>query len=822
MQNSQDVPKGSEQPPQSRAEANEDIRLNVSIKDLFGGDLSAVGGPDVSVRSAKAVRLGNGLRLTCAVLALNLLIAGGFISWFVLFHHPSTATAASAAVEETAAVPELQAAESQSTAAVKTPPAIVGPNRTGKLNLSRHAAEALAGSISLESARQFAQNNDFYTAAYIYEQLQLKVTGVELKNQLLRDWLSLQMAVCLQRTNQEALTSACFTDALSSKSMVVRAMTNYSLSLTQINQGQFLEARSRALQAMSLLKVFAKSMPATMEADCYFIAAEALTRYLLLMTNRDAQLPAAAWSDSMKLYELPILNQEQLCSLLMSGADRVEDAVIVPKIDFHAEHAVGSQWSVTAIDTPLEQLLWQYGSASGLKFAWDNEPADVRLKRATLCMPFSDRRQIAEVITGSAGLIWHYDGDGGTIYDPSHYKQFDKIKKVLTQEAISAWQRFLLYYRTDERTPSAHYCLGRLFAVMEEPATALGEYKLVASQSYGHELAPYALLEGSRIKTGMLDYQGAREDLNELLIQYPNCKVVDTAILFLAEATMKSSLYAEAADLFNRAWQMNIGAQERCSAVYGLGRCAYEMKKYDEAANWLTKALQMTADENDLRVGPACFLLGHSYIELHQYAKASSALKRALGKALDNREYVQIIVDLVESERRQENYLQALTILEDIPEQRLNQEDACEILSLKARIYRDIDLPDSAISLLRRRIEFITEAPLRAKVSVELAQCYLSNGELEIAAKQLGEAFYELPEGLPRQQCGYLLAQTNFKLGQLPQAQSHCLGTLGSGIEDSTLRADLFGLLGEIYNSQKMYEKAALAYAGVLQEKGAQ
>ncbi len=110
------------------------------------------------------------------------------------------------------------------------------------------------------------------------------------------------------------------------------------------------------------------------------------------------------------------------------------------------------------------------------------------------------------------------------------------------------WQRFLLRYRGDHRTPNAHYCLGQLYTISDQTPTALGEYKLLATQYSNNPLAPYALLGSSRIKTNLQDYTGAQDDLNEFLIRYPNSKIMDEALLHLAEATMNNGSYAEAAN----------------------------------------------------------------------------------------------------------------------------------------------------------------------------------------------------------------------------------------------------------------------------------
>jgi tetratricopeptide (TPR) repeat protein len=185
---------------------------------------------------------------------------------------------------------------------------------------------------------------------------------------------------------------------------------------------------------------------------------------------------------------------------------------------------------------------------------------------------------------------------------------------------------------------------------------------------------------------------------------------------------------------------------------------------------------------------------------------------------MDRHEYVQVVLELVQAERARENYLQALTILESIPEENLNQEDACQVLIAKSKIYRSIDLPDTAVTLLRRRVEFIADASLRAKLILELAECYMLNNDLRIAQKELEDAIYDLPLGYDTQYGGCLLAKIAYRQGQYDKAQTLCLGTLRTQIEDESLRAEVSELLGEIYLKQKNYDKAALAFAGVMDQ----
>ncbi|MHC4292605.1 MAG: hypothetical protein ACYSTR_10395 [Planctomycetota bacterium] len=359
------------------------------------------------------------------------------------------------------------------------------------VSIDTQTVKTLDEAVSIQTARSLYQRQDYEKAYYVYDKLRINIAGEGLKQQCLRDWLSLQMALSLQKTNNQTLMGQLFTEALQSRSLVVRAMASYHLAFIQNRHQQFYESRNRAYQALALLKSFEKQMPATMEADCYFIAAESLTRQVLKMNDLSAELPVACWSDSMEPYSLPIVDQAQLSKLLMSGIEQMDDAALMPKVDFFPNRKVGVQWTVFCRDVPLEQLFWGFASEADLEVSWVNGASGLRTQPITVYLPFVDRLYLAEVISANAGLIWQYDGQKGVVYDPTNYSDFGDLKQVLVKEAISMWQRFLLHYRNDLRVPNAQFCLGRLYTIADETSMALGSYKLLTTRFEGNELVPH-------------------------------------------------------------------------------------------------------------------------------------------------------------------------------------------------------------------------------------------------------------------------------------------------------------------------------------------
>jgi len=414
-------------------------------------------------------------------------------------------------------------------------------------------------------------------------------------------------------------------------------------------------------------------------------------------------------------------------------------------------------------------------------------------------------------------LICRFYDNTIIIYDPKFYNNLNDHKEMLLREAISVWRQFGLQYRGDHRTPNAHYALALMLEYADENIAAMGEYKLIASRYSHNRLAPYALLNSSRLKTNIHDYTGASKDLTELIIQYPDTKLIDRASLYLAEATMQKEVYEDAIRMFRKVYNIDMNPESQRNAAYGLGKCYYETKQHDEAKKWLIHAIRLTDDIADYRLSNAYYMLGKTNIELGDYQQASIALKNALGTSTPKEEYLQIILKLVEAEVRQGKYVVALNILENVSISQLSQEDACKVLVTKSRILRDLDLANTGISLLRRKIEFIADSRLRAELTFELVKAYTDVGDYRIARKELTDTINDLPKGDLSNQANLILIDIAIKLGDYEEAKYICLQFL-SYIENTEMKQKASNYLGQIYTKLNQMNKAALAFAGIFDQ----
>ncbi|MEN6309368.1 MAG: hypothetical protein ABFD91_16600 [Anaerohalosphaeraceae bacterium] len=804
---------GSSQPFGSR------VTIQPSEQDLFVGDFSFI--KDLTAhnpgkKNPGAAATKTGFNPLYAILGVNILImvilAG--MAWFrpAVVIGPQKVQAGQRAEVQN---PVPDAPSTQQTVSMPSPTADPAQLVLEKAALTQQEQQQLQEGVSLKTADDFYANKQYLKACYAYQQIAANLLTSQLDNEYLSDYLKLRMAVCLHRGDVTESKDQYFSAAMQSRSAMVRGLASYYLATIQYQNGDYLSARKYAYQAAALLKAFDEVLPASLEGDLYFLAAESLSRHVMGLHSQDTEMPGHLWADTLGDIWPVEMDQAALCGLLIGSGRKISEGAGGPRIEMDTNRAIGSQWSLTCLQSPLEEVLIKIAAKSGTGLTWKTIDTAIRVRPVTAYMLFVPQQYAAEVITGAVGLMWKYDGQNAMILDPEKYDDFDTHRKDLLAEAISIWQRFMLRYRGDHRTPNAHYALGQMYNMDRQYAAGLGEFKLIQSHFAHNPLAPYAYLEASKIKAEMKDFDGARIDLNEMLLQYPECKVVDQATLYLAQATMESGQVSLAADLFKKVFQMDMNEQNKLDAAFGLGRCAYEQKDWATAKEWLGRTLQMLTDENDSRIMPACSMLGRACIELGEYRQASQSLRIALGTKLPDRDYVQIFRELAEAEMCQSNYLEALQILESVPQARLNQVDSCEILITRSKVLRSINATEAAISLLRRKIEFIADSQLRAWLTLELSESYFMQGDYTVARRELNDVMADIQDPQRAQQAGILLARIAEQMNQPRQAEDICRTMLSNPALDEARRKEAFEILGRIYTTRKEFDKAALAFAGL-------
>jgi tetratricopeptide (TPR) repeat protein len=440
---------------------------------------------------------------------------------------------------------------------------------------------------------------------------------------------------------------------------------------------------------------------------------------------------------------------------------------------------------------------------------------NLRKRPVYLYLNSATAQQVVTIAAGSVGLLAQLTNTGAiTVLDPTSYSSLTEHTKLLAEESISLWQRFLLAADDDQRVPNGHFALATLQTVRGQFGEAIAEYKLVANRFAKHGLAPHALFQSGQQKVRLRDYVGAHADFKQLVEMYPETPLADRACLHLAETTMKAGLFEEAAGLYRKVYNLGLSAESQAGSALGVGRCAYEMQDYEEAARWLNRYVTLVRDQNRSEFHGACLLLGKAYLAQRKPQQAHMALNLALSGDLPRQQYVETVAVLVKACIEQGLFLEALETIEGTSGWQLSQQEAIELLLLRAQVLRSIGLVDKAIAALLEKGQFLPSPELKGKVAVELAACYTHNGDIESARKTLSDAFALVGPGPLAQQIGRELARACLRLGQADQAISVCTQLLDHAVASDSKAGDAAGrqsvldLLAEAYRKHGQYDRA--------------
>jgi tetratricopeptide (TPR) repeat protein len=429
-------------------------------------------------------------------------------------------------------------------------------------------------------------------------------------------------------------------------------------------------------------------------------------------------------------------------------------------------------------------------------------------------MPAVTSQQLVTAAGGRVGLLALLDDKGGaSIYNPAAYTSLSDHIALLGKEAVSAWQRFLLAFHDDECVPNAHFALGLLYAQREQVINAVAEYKLVANRFSQASLAPYALLCSSKLKTDLHDYLGARGDLRQLVEQYPDTGFSGQACLYLADATMRAGLYDEAERLYRKVYNLGFSAESRTAAALGAGKCCDKTGNHEAAAKWLTRYIGLAGDSASEELYSACFMLGKVNLALGKLKQACDAFTSALAGQLTKEQQMAAGSGLVQAYVQQEDLVEALAVLENARSWQLSEEEGAQMLLLEADVLRSMGLVDKAIAMLGDRAEYWPETQLRARLSFELAKCYIAKGDLQLARRNLSEILVLAEPGSLSNEVALELADVSLKLGQDSQTVAICRHVLNTELSAPAKQRAL-ALLAQAYRRQGDYDKAARALSG--------
>jgi len=676
-------------------------------------------------------------------------------------------------------------------------------------------------SLSLQDARSLYLNGDYKKALLLYEKLHQRLLEKPQEN-LMKDFLQLRIAMCMERTANQEQACLLFRRVSNSRSPIVRVLANYHRSLLEMQKKQYLNVRNKAYQAIALIDAvnLDEDWSLSLKRDCYFLAAEAITRKVLSLCDADKDLPEDLWR-LLNTVKDPFakLSETQLRTLLDSGSEQLSNALLSPQIQRFDYQSGTHRYIVTCYGASVEDLLARFAANAGLDVHWVLEPNEIGMRKRAINLHLSavTAQQFVTAASGCAGLLAQLDEKGVVhVFNPDEYPYVSKQISLLSNEAVSLWQKFLLGFPEDPRLVNAHFALGLLQSQQGHVAESIAEYKLVTNRFSGSPLAPFALLNSSKLKAGLRDYPGARQDLKQLVEQYPDTEVAEKAYLHLADITAKTDLTTEAARLYRKVYNLSLTPESESAAAMGAGKCFYQIKDYESAAKWLTRYIKLVKDRKNKDLYSAYFILGKTYLALENAEAASAAFQYALqggSSQLTREEYVETISALVEVYIQQGNFIKALNILEGINSAILSQQESIAILLFKSRVLTAMGLVDKAIAMLGDRAEYIFDPQLKTKVSLELADCHIKKGNFELARGKLAEILVFIEPGPLAHETTLKLADVCLKLGQDSQAASVCLQLLDSEPPEQ-IKQKALSLLATAYNRQKDYDRAALALLG--------
>lgn len=722
------------------------------------------------------------------------------------------------------------------------PPSVSKPSKTETPQVTSGSVQESLPTLlptqprSIEVARSFYIQGDYRRAYATYNQL---LPALPANEQFLRDYLQLEMALCAKEAEDLTRASQLLSTISHSRSPIVRIMANYHLGLLELQRKRFLRARTRIYSALAILKAIDldNDWVSSFESDCRFMIAESLSRRILLLSHTDASIPDNLWSNTKATYRpFDQFGGIELQRFLRSGSQEMDKALLGPIIRKHEDPGTPARWSVISYGTPLEELMGRFAATANLDIHWAingssefvSTEDSVRQRAVTLCLPVATPSQVALIAAGCAGLLAYVEDSPDklkvTIYDPVHYTSMDEYVSIMGQQAVSLWQQFVLVFFNDKRLSNAHFAMGLLQARLGQTTEALAEYKLVANRFPEKLLASFALLHSSQIRANLRDFQGARGELSRLIDQYPNTKVYEQAYWHLADATMEVGLMAEAARLYKRVHNVGFSSESKTISAFKAAKCLYETQAYEEAAKWLNRYINLIRDgeglsaysaqyqkENDLY--SAYYLLGQTYLALEKYQQAYRIFQNILVEESPKEQYVQAIAALVQSYVEREYYVEALNTLENLQSVTLSEEQSVEMSLLRSKVFRTLGLFDEAIVFLQDRAGYVSDQGLGAKISFELAHCYIDKGELESARIRLSELFGLVEPGALAHEVALVLSDLCVKLDQDDQAISVCMTLLDSD-PPTDVKQKMLKTLAAAYREREEYDKAVLALSG--------
>ena len=227
--------------------------------------------------------------------------------------------------------------------------------------------------LSLRLADEYFAAKDYVRTFNACNKLRQNLPGKEFE--LVRDFLHFRMAICMVQKSSTDKAHEIFRAVSESQSVTLKVLANYNLCLLEMDSGQYLKARTRAYKTIALAGAIASDYKwaLTLERNCQFLAAEAIARQTLSLSDADKELPRQLWYREDEKDPLTGLNEVELQKVLSAGIERFNAGLLAPQIQ-SIESGAGSptltRWSVVCNGPGIEELMARFASNAGIDVKW--------------------------------------------------------------------------------------------------------------------------------------------------------------------------------------------------------------------------------------------------------------------------------------------------------------------------------------------------------------------------------------------------------------------------------------------------------------------
>ena len=626
-------------------------------------------------------------------------------------------------------------------------------------------------------------------------------------NQRIIDLLKLRSGQCLLKLGQAEKARKLFIEAAQSDSPIVRAYANYRLGLLRVDQGLYMRARTRGYMAIAALGML--DSPTPLEADCDYLIASCLTRKVMSFFRPDEKIH---WSDIQSSDPFMGVNEDALLRLIAEGTDKTRRSVLGPMLKPAAET---SGFDATCWRAPLTEVMHRFETQSGLDVSWVAVGMPVRRRPVTMFLRGASAQRVSEVACGVVELVANFTGSNVMVHDIRAMNSVAQARGLLTRQAVSAWRQFFLRRPDDPRVAHGHLALARLCEAEGDRVSAVREYQLIAERYRDHPAAPEAMMRSARLKIDLLDYDGARKDLLDLLDSYPDFHATDQLYLSLGNATLEAGLHDEASGVYRKLYYLNLSPETQAQACLGIGRCMTHERNWDEAIRWLGRYIERTPEQGGDDLVDGMVLMAKAHTKQDRLDEALKYLYPAISIDASNPQNIRATLALADVQILKDNLVRATGAISRIPKRSVPKEYRYDYYRVKSEVYAGMGLFNRALSELREGINETEDLTLRARLGVQVGRIYVQAGELKSALRVLTDVVGsgQLLTGPIAQSAACDLGRVCVNLGKADQAVSAVRDVLAT-TGDEDIRARARDILGTAYAMRKEFNKSADVLSG--------